>query len=286
MDYSIIDNNNGYICPLLSSLNIDSYSFSHLPRSLGMRGGGLCILYKSSLHISPLIDHRHVYCEAFSCSVSSPRSRTFNIYVFYRSPSYPIPPFLDEFNNFITNPYNSNIILGDFNIPTNLLSQYSTRLNNILNSSNYSQLVNFPTHELGNTLDLIMHPIDSNLVHSIRAGPLFSYHFALLFQISVNKPKRPTISRSNRHLNHISISQFLTDLNTLPTYDAQSLHNSLIHTLNIIAPVLNKTTILRPNTSWYTIDLYRQKRCLRMLESKWKKEKSSSSLTIYKNLFT
>ena len=116
-----------------------------------------------------------------------------------------------------------------------------------------------------------MHPIDSYLVHSIRAGPLFSDHFTLLFQISVNKPKRPTISRSTRHLNHISISQFLTDLNMLPTYDAQSLHNSLIHTLDIHAPVLNKITILRPNTSWYTIDLYRQKRCLRMLESKWKK---------------
>ena len=70
----------------------------------------------------------------------------------------------------------------------------------------------------------------------------------------------------------------------LPTHDAQSLYNSLIHTLNINAPVLNKITILRPNTSWYNIDLYRQKRCLRMLESKWKKEKSSSSLTTYKHL--
>ena len=60
-------------------------------------------------------------------------------------------------------------MLGDFNIPTNLLSQYSTRLTNILNSSNNSQLVNLPIHELGNTLDLIMHPIYSCLVHSIRA---------------------------------------------------------------------------------------------------------------------
>ena len=75
-------------CPLLSSLNIDPYSFSHLPRSLGIRGGGLGILYKSSLHISPLIDNIHIYCEAFSCSVSSPRSRTFNISVFYRSVFY------------------------------------------------------------------------------------------------------------------------------------------------------------------------------------------------------
>ena len=28
----------------------------------------------------------------------------FNISVFYHSSSYPIPPFLDEFNNFITHP--------------------------------------------------------------------------------------------------------------------------------------------------------------------------------------
>ena len=54
--------------------------------------------------------------------------------------------------------------------------------------------------------------------------------------------------------------------------------------MDIHAYVLNKTTILRPNTSWYTIDIYRQKRCLRMLESKWKKEKLSSSLTTYKHL--
>ena len=135
-----------------------------------------------------------------------------------------------------------------------------------------------------------MHPIDSCLVHSIRAGPLFSDHFALLFQISVNKPKRLTIARSTCHLNSISISQFLTDLNMLPTHDSQSLHNALLYTLNIHAPVINKTTISRPNTSWYTIvyiqyiDLSRQKRCLRMHESKWKKEKSSSSLTTYINL--
>ena len=88
--------------------------------------------------MSPLIEHRHAYCEAFICSVSSPLSHTFNIAAFYRSPSYSISPFLDEFNNFNSHPYYSNIILGDFNIHNNSLSQYSTRLTNILNSSNYS----------------------------------------------------------------------------------------------------------------------------------------------------
>ena len=44
----------------------------------------------------------------------------------------------------------------------------------------------------------------------------------------------------------------------LPTHDAQSLHNALHYTLDINATVINKTIILRPNTSWYTIDLSRQ----------------------------
>ena len=207
-------------CPLLSSLNIDPYSFSHLPRSLGTRGGGLGILYKSSLHISPLIDHRHVYCEGFSCSVNSPRSRTFNISVFYRTHSYLITHFsmnlISHFNIFITHPYNSNIILRYFNMPNNVLSKYSTRLTNILNSSNYSHFVNFPTHELGSL----------------------------------------PISRSSRHLNYISISQFLTDLNMLPTHDAQSLYNSLLYILDIHAPVINKTTISRYNRFTYIMVHY------------------------------
>ena len=86
----------------------DLYYISHLPRSLDMRGGGHFI--QVSIHISPLIYHKHAYCEAFSCSVSSPHSCTFNISVFYHSPRYAIPPYLNEFNNFITHSYNSNII--------------------------------------------------------------------------------------------------------------------------------------------------------------------------------
>ena len=39
----------------------DLYYISHLPRSLDMRGGGHFI--QVSIHISPLIYHKHAYCE-------------------------------------------------------------------------------------------------------------------------------------------------------------------------------------------------------------------------------
>ena len=41
--------------PLISSLNTGPYSFSHLPRrNTHNYGGGIGIIYKSSLHVSPL----------------------------------------------------------------------------------------------------------------------------------------------------------------------------------------------------------------------------------------
>ena len=87
-----------------------------------MQEGGLGVVYKLSLHMSPLTVHSHTYCEASFCSVSLPFSRTFKVSFFYRSPSYPITPFLDEFNYYITHSYNYNINLWEINIPTNLPS--------------------------------------------------------------------------------------------------------------------------------------------------------------------
>ena len=92
-----------------------------------------------------------------------------------------------------------------------------------------------------------MHPIDSCLVHSIIAGPMLSNYIDMLFQISVKKPKRYIMYISTIHLNYISKSQFLTDLNMLSTHDAQSIHNSLLYTLHIHDPVINKTNIFPIN---------------------------------------
>ena len=78
---------------------------------------------------------------------------------------------------------------------------------------------NLLTHELGNKLHLIIYHIDSCLIHSITAGPLVSDHIILLFQILIQKPKLPTMSRSTRQLNNISTSQLVTDLTMLTTHD-------------------------------------------------------------------
>ena len=57
----------------------------------------------------------------------------YSIHALFVDQIYMSVRWMNNLSNFKTHSYNSNIILGDFNIPTNLLSQYSTRLTNILN---------------------------------------------------------------------------------------------------------------------------------------------------------
>ena len=83
--------------PLISSLNTCPYSFSHLPRrNTHNYGGGIGIIYKYSLHLSPLRDHNNDHSEAFICSISPPHSKTCNTSLCYRPPSSSIPLILSE----------------------------------------------------------------------------------------------------------------------------------------------------------------------------------------------
>ena len=144
--------------PLISSLNTGPYSFSHLPRrNTNNYGGGIGIIFKSSLHVSPLRDHNNDHSEAFTCSISPPHSKTFKISLFYRPPSSSIPLFLSEFYSFTHLMSESNIIIGDFNIATNL----STNLN-LYSIYCHPPILNF----------VILTPHTNMVIHSISSFPI------------------------------------------------------------------------------------------------------------------
>ena len=145
--------------PLISSLNTGPYSFSHLPRrNTNNYGGGIGIIFKSSLHVSPLRDHNNDHSEAFTCSISPPYSKTFNISLFYRPPSSSIPLFLSEFYSFTHLMTQSNIIIGDFNIATNL----STIILNLYSIYCHPPILNF----------IILTPHTNMVIHSISSFPI------------------------------------------------------------------------------------------------------------------
>ena len=54
--------------------------------------------------------------------------------------------------------------------------------------------------------------------------------------------------------------------------------------LDKYAPLFTKTSITRPDSSWYTISLLKQKRILRKAEKSYLKHSSPTSLAYYNNL--
>ena len=56
------------------------------------------------------------------------------------------------------------------------------------------------------------------------------------------------------------IPAFIADLSSLPTTTSAELHQSLSTTLDKYAPLVTRTTITRPDSSWsYTSSLLKQK---------------------------
>jgi hypothetical protein len=85
----------------------------------------------------------------------------------------------------------------------------------ILNSSHLAQLVTFPTHRDGHTLDLIITTADSSLSPKIsysRKSP--SDHFPVFSQLSIQPPPQSSLLTeiSFRCFDAISIPHFVRDI--------------------------------------------------------------------------
>ena len=89
------------------------------------------------------------------------------------------------------------------------------------------------------------------------------YHFVLLFNLSHLKPARPYITRTRRKLLNISIPYLISDIDLYTALhtglSSTDLHISLSLLLDKHAPEITKTVISRPDSSWYTPHLLKQK---------------------------
>jgi len=122
----------------------------------------------------------------------------------YRPPGSVSNAFCDESSNMFDQLLlrgQHQFVCGDFNSPGEDGELLSGRLLEVLSSYNQQHLVTQPTHQAGNTLDLIVVPEQSSdfvrdvTVHSL----LFSDHSLVRFRLGVLPPCTPA-----DHLVHIS----------------------------------------------------------------------------------
>ena len=117
-----------------------------------------------ALSLNPpfMYPHNNDHSEAFTCSISPPHFKTFNISLFYRPPSSSIPLFLSEFYSFTHLMSESNIIIGDFNIADCNIIYMLLIIINLYSIYCHPPILNF----------IILTPHTNMVIHSISSFPI------------------------------------------------------------------------------------------------------------------
>ena len=150
------------------------------------RGGGLLVYVKKGITC---------YEKNISEEIIQAASLTFpmvdhdlHLHVIYRSPNSS-PDNNESINTFVQNIGRNSIIIGDFNYP-NICWETLTSNNvaegfvNTVNEKFLTQHVDFPTHEAGNLLDLVLSNIPNRMVRVEERGKLGnSDHFMIFAEI-------------------------------------------------------------------------------------------------------
>jgi len=266
-------------------------------------GGGLAFLVKDSLN------HVLTPCSSFSSFESLAITiklghRTLTVFNIYKPPAESkhtkaFATFMDQFQTFLESaaatPHDF-IITGDFNIHVNNIDRQSTQFLDLLQAHNLNQLVSFPTHKHGNTLDLVITHCDSSLSPAVSPHPVRpADHHPVLTTLNMPRPTPPaTIIRTFRRIQSINVDLFITDLSaeTLVTKPPTSLpdlielyNSTLTRLLNKHAPLVTKTLPQRPRSPWFTPYLRTLKSARRRIEKAWKRSQDSYH-TMRLNLIT
>lgn len=208
----------------LNSLTPPSYSILHSPRLSG-KGGGLALIYRSHLKIQivsiPQFSSFESFCVRFSIS-----STSYTILTIYRPPLTSKSLFNSELSTLLedlaSHP-SELIITGDFNIHIDDQNSSSTSsFLTLLDTFGLSQLVSFPTHISGHTLDLLITRTASNIVSEIDFTlSSISDHSAILSVLSVPSHSRtPRITKLIRNIKSINTVIFSNDILSSCLYSA------------------------------------------------------------------
>ena len=272
------------------------YVFLNFPR--GTRGGGIAVIYKQNLKLK----HKTLYkTDSFEHAVIhvSNSSQALNVVVVYRpDPSGEnTSAFMTEFEPFLGAVdllCGRTLLLGDFNLHMNRPSKYEVKLfNEILITLEYRQLVNVPTHRLGNTLDLLIVKESDDLVGEWDVNPIFySDHLivsSVLDMAGVGASRTLSILRNFKNIDH---NAFASDLKTkldLVLLDSQSCVDDLVVAYNSVcqsvldahAPARVKSRSVRLKPKWYNEAVVNARRLRRQSERRWRKTRSDADYQKY-----
>ena len=192
------------------------YNIHHHHRD-HQKGGGVSIIFADTISRDKSKVYNYRSFECVSILFTGLHGRKLFFVAIYRCGDEPISLFLREFNDFIELLHfgiTDYILCGDFNIHCNeTLNPDVIRFYEILNSFNLKQFVNEPTHERGNTIDLIICNPENLTITDLNVCPdTPSDHSVIYFNIDYSvSHSEPNVVRS-RNLGMVKEADFKRDL--------------------------------------------------------------------------
>lgn len=264
------------------------------------KGGGTGLLFKKNIEVKK-IDAGEKTSFEFSEWCVCYNSFKVRLSIIYRPPYSSVHPvtvntFLQDFSVYLESVILTSeplIILGDFNIHVcPATTPEAVEFLDLLTSMGLKQHVTQPTHEAGNTLDLVItREHDTVIRGSPKIGRYLSDHATVFCQLNVSKPRACAKKASYRKLKSIDIATLRKDLQqsdlcTRQFSDLDQLSSCYNSTLSSLldkhAPLQSRTIVNRKRVPWFNNEIKDAIRARRKAEKKWLVSKSDHDLRIFK----
>ncbi len=259
-------------------------------------GGGVGILLKDT------IVYKHVNYKTYSSfelsvvKIFLQSGKSLLLMCIYRVLFVSVAVFLDQIVALLEILVSSNeciIIAGDVNIHLDEDELYSTRFRDILDTFNIHQHVNFSTHRLGHTLDMIATFKDNPAITNIVANEYdVSHHFLVDFEVDVHPETRQYTTINYRNIKDINFVQFQADVNNkLTISDSHSLADGIKSYNEVLTSVLNEQAPMKsrnikkvPDSPWFDGEYSNLRRLRRKAEKEYKRTGFNEHKYNYQNL--
>ena len=286
-------------------VDTNEYSLIRGDRQSGKRGGGICVIYKNSFAskiTTPYINlDRCIGFEILAFDIHVNKFKYYRFLLVYLPPDSAknvetMTTLLDTIQNL--NVTKDFYVLGDFNLSkinwkklaSSTLNQPSQIFKDYLDEHNLTQLITFPTHKHGSTLDLFFTSKPENVIDIIKCAPFTTScdHNMIEFQLDLNYSKKSESPPPMRNFNRC-------DFNQINKYLSSWDWDALFHNINDVNTMYEKFISVLQKSIEKFVPLYKKnkkrtlpkriKTLIKQKKSLYKKAKTDNTAKLqYKEL--
>ena len=245
-------------------------------------GGGVGVILKNKFSFTQITSKPFSSFEHSIIKLKL-KNRVMCLVTIYRILFIPTGVFLDEFMELLEILCSSGeifVLSGDVNIHLDTNESYSNRLREIFETFNLKQYVDFPTHKLGHTLDIILTHSDSPLIIDVESNEVqLSDHFLLSFTVNVSATIVEYKTFKYRNIKSVNNDQFCTDVidgySSIPPCNMRNkmlAYNEVMSQIvTVHAPEKSKRIKIVPTAPWFNSEYIALRRRRRKAEKRFKR---------------